>query len=106
MRRCMVIVAAMNCGLLAASVRSSDGAAAAPPEGAQVVVVTTFPSDSGPGPKDKPDNVGGVGPDHVVSFTCANFVVHDKKTGKVLMKKTQTEFWAELGFKDMDSAAQ
>jgi hypothetical protein len=68
-----------------------------------VAILTTFPGDSGPGPKEKPDNVGGVGPDHVVDFTCANFVVHDKKTGKVLMKKTQPDFWAELGLKDMDS---
>ena len=70
-----------------------------------VTVLTAFPGDSGPGPKSKPDNVGAVGPDHVVDFTCANFVVHDKKTGKVVMKKAQVEFWAELGMKDTTTQA-
>jgi len=67
------------------------------PQG-EVALVTTFPGDSAVGPKAAPDNVGAVGPGHVVDFTCANFVVHDKKTGKVLQKKTQAQFWAELGF--------
>src|SRR5262249_14709060 len=57
-----------------------------------LTIVNGFPGDSAIGPKIVPDNVGGVGPEHVVSFTCANFVAHDKKTGKVLLKKTQTEF--------------
>ena len=69
-----------------------------------VAILRTFPGDAGSGPKPQPDNVGAVGPNHIVSFTCANFVVHDKKTGEVLKKMSQTEFWAQLGFKDMDSA--
>jgi hypothetical protein len=65
-----------------------------------VTVLTSFPGDSGPGPKDNPDNTGGVGPSHVVDCTDANIVIHDKKTGKVLRRRTQTEFWkdAEPGF--------
>ena len=31
----------------------------------EVTVLTSFPGDSGPGPKDNPDNTGGVGPGHV-----------------------------------------
>jgi hypothetical protein len=58
-----------------------------------VTVLTAFPGDSGPGPKDAPDNSGAVGPDHVVDFTNANVVIHDKKTGKVIRRMTQTEFW-------------
>jgi len=103
MRPSMMIVTGIVCGLLAEGVQLADDATAATPASAQPVIVTTFPSDTGPGPKEKPDNVGGVGPDHVVSFTCANFVVHDKKTGQIITKKSQTEFWAELGFKNMDS---
>jgi hypothetical protein len=63
-----------------------------------VDVVRSFPGDSAIGPKATPDNVGAVGPRHAVDFTCANFVVHDKETGKVLQKKTQEQFWKELGF--------
>jgi hypothetical protein len=58
-----------------------------------VTVVTTFPGDTGPGPKDAPDNSGAVGPNHVVDFTNAHVVIHDKKTGKVIRRMTQTEFW-------------
>src|SRR5215831_5013599 len=58
-----------------------------------VTVLTTFPGDTGPGPKDAPDNSGAVGPDHVVDFTNANVVIHDKKSGKVIRRMTQTEFW-------------
>src|SRR5262249_51660734 len=58
-----------------------------------VTVVTTFPGDSGPGPKDAPDHSGAVGPDHVVDFTNANVVIHDKKIGHVIRRMTQTEFW-------------
>lgn len=58
-----------------------------------VVVLRTFPGDFGPGPKDNPDNTGGVGPNHVVDCTDANIVIHDKATGKVLRRMTQTEFW-------------
>jgi hypothetical protein len=58
-----------------------------------VTVLTTFPGDTGPGPKDVPDNSGAVGPNHVVDFTNAHVVIHDKKTGKVIRRVTQTEFW-------------
>ncbi len=47
----------------------------------EVTVLRSFPGDSGPGPKDNPDNTGGVGPSHVVDCTDANIVIHDKKTG-------------------------
>lgn len=63
-----------------------------------VAVVATFPGDSAIDPKVNPDNVGAVGPGHVVDFTCANVVVHDKQTGKVLQKKAQEQFWKDLGF--------
>lgn len=72
--------------------------ASAPCADQEVTLLTTFPGDSAIGPKANPDNVGAVGPAHVVDFTCANFVVHDKKTGKVLLKKPQEQFWRELGF--------
>ncbi|HLJ94625.1 MAG TPA: hypothetical protein VKU02_15675 [Gemmataceae bacterium] len=72
----------------------------APPAEPGVTILTTFPGDSGPGPKDAPDNSGAVGPDHVVDFTNANVVIHDKKSGKVVKRMTQTEFWkaANPGF--------
>ena len=63
--------------------------------------INSFPGDSAIGPKTNPDNVGAVGPEHVVDFTCADFVVHDKKTGKALLKKTQTEFWKDAGIPDV-----
>jgi hypothetical protein len=59
----------------------------------EVTVLRSFPGDFGPGPKDNPDNTGGVGSSHVVSCTDANIVIHDKTTGKVLKRMTQTEFW-------------
>lgn len=61
-------------------------------------VLSTFPGDKGPGTKALPDNVGGVSDEHVVDFTSANFLVHDKKTGKVVLEKAQPAFWEELGF--------
>src|ERR1700756_4656362 len=65
---------------------------AAPTAWAQeVAVLRSFPGDFGPGPKDNPDNTGGVGPSHVVDCTDANIVIHDKKTGKVLQRMTQSE---------------
>ena len=68
--------------------------------GQEVIVLKSFPGDSGPGPKDNPDNTGGVGPSHVVDCTDANIVIHDKKTGEVVQRMTQTEFWknAQPGF--------
>jgi len=66
----------------------------------EVTVLKSFPGDSGPGPKDNPDNTGGVGPSHIVDCTDANIVIHDKKTGAILQRMTQTEFWksAQPGF--------
>ena len=64
-----------------------------PGYGEEVEILTTFPGASGPGPKDCPDNAGAVGPDHVVDFTNANVVIHDKRTGKVVRQMTQTQFW-------------
>jgi hypothetical protein len=66
----------------------------------EVAILMSFPGDSGPGPKDNPDNTGGVGPGHVVDCTDANIVIHDKKTGQTLRRMTQTEFWkhASPGF--------
>ncbi len=66
-----------------------------------ITVVTSFPGDSGPGPKDNPDNTGGVGPSHIVDCTDANIVMHDKTSGAVVRRLTQTEFWkkARPGFK-------
>jgi hypothetical protein len=59
-----------------------------------VTVVASFPADKGPGYKVIPDTQGAAGPNHLVDFDGLNFVVHDKKTGAVLVKKSQREFWA------------
>jgi hypothetical protein len=67
----------------------------------RVTIVATFPGDSAVGPKATPDNVGAAGPEHVVDFTCANVVVHEKKTGNVLQRKTQVQFWKDLGFENV-----
>lgn len=82
-------VVLVACSLLSASAMAQ-----------QVVVLKSFPGDFGPGPKDNPDNTGGVGPDHVVDCTDANVVIHDKRTGDVLQRMTQVEFWrkARPGF--------
>ncbi|HLY74939.1 MAG TPA: hypothetical protein VKU80_12540 [Planctomycetota bacterium] len=85
---------------------SSPGESQASPVGRllradPIQIVAAFPGDSAVGPKITPDNVGAAGPDHVVDFTCANLVVHDKKTGKVLSRKSQVEFWKDLGFQDL-----
>lgn len=61
-----------------------------------VTVLRTFPGDRGPGYKMIPDTQGAVGPKHVVDFDGLNFVVHDKVTGSVLVKKSQREFWASV----------
>jgi hypothetical protein len=63
-----------------------------------LTVLNGFPGDKGPGTKVLPDNVGGVSETYVVDFTSANIVVHDKLTGKVLLEKSQSTFWEELGF--------
>jgi len=63
---------------------------------ADVTVVSSFPADNGPGYKVIPDTQGAVGPNHVVDFDGLNFVIHDKKTGTVFVKKSQREFWASV----------
>ena len=75
--------------------------AASRSEAQNLAIINSFPGDSAIGPKSNPDNVGAVGPEHVVDFTCANFVVHDKKTGNIVMKETQTEFWKDAGIPDV-----
>jgi hypothetical protein len=65
----------------------------APVYGEDVKILSTFPAAAGPGPKDCPDNTGAVGPDHVMDFTNAIVVIHDKITGKIVRQMTQTEFW-------------
>ncbi len=105
MRRLTMIGVITVCSLIAATVTrlTTLSAIATDTADAHITIALTFPGDSGPGPKPVPDNVGGVGPDHVISFSCANFVVHDKKTGKVVMRKSQVDFWTELGFNPKDS---
>jgi hypothetical protein len=61
----------------------------------EVTILKSFPGDSGPGPKDNPDNTGGVGSKHVVDCTDAHIVIHDKATGEVLQRMTQSEFWSQ-----------
>jgi hypothetical protein len=62
----------------------------------EIEVLRTFPADRGPGYKVIPDTQGAVGPHHVVDFNGLNFVVHDKQTGRVLIKKSQRDFWANV----------
>jgi hypothetical protein len=71
----------------------------APAYGDAIEILVAFPGASRPGPKDCPDNSGAVGPDHVVSFTNAEVIVHDKRTGKVVRQMTQTEFWRAANLK-------
>jgi hypothetical protein len=89
MKACLLQLTVMFCLFVAATTLAQD-----------VTVLTSFPGDSGPGPKDNPDNTGGVGPNHVVDCSNANIVIHDKKTGAVIRQMTQTEFWknAKPGF--------
>ena len=82
MKACLGQLTVMFCLFVAATTLAQD-----------VTVLTSFPGDSGPGPKDNPDNTGGVGPNHVVDCSNANIVIHDKKTGAVIRQMTQTEFW-------------
>ena len=89
MRACVAQLAFVVCSLVVAMASAQE-----------VTLLTSFPGDSGPGPKDNPDNTGGVGPSHIVDCTDANVVIHDKKTGEVVRRMTQTAFWknAKPGF--------
>jgi hypothetical protein len=97
MTKLSIVLITSACCLVAVSTLPGDEARPTEPG---LTVVTTFPGDSGPGPKDNPDNSGAVGPKHVVDFTNMNVVIHDKATGKVVKQMTQTEFWkaAKPGF--------
>jgi hypothetical protein len=116
MKRSVPLIALAACSLVTPmTVPARDGPAAGsaapgpPPAGSRagsgqpsdpsepgVTVLTAFPGDSGPGPKDNPDNTGAVGPGHVVDFTNTNVVIHDKATGDVIKRMTQTEFWKRV----------
>ncbi|HLJ57386.1 MAG TPA: hypothetical protein VKT77_20275 [Chthonomonadaceae bacterium] len=76
--------------LLCASVALTAGIAG------DVSVTAVYPCDVGPGPKDAPDGVGAVGPNHIVGFTDANVVILDKRSGKTVKKMSQTEFWKRV----------
>jgi hypothetical protein len=62
----------------------------------EIQVVRWFPCNKGPGWKDSIDVAGAVGPQHVVGFDVAGFVVHDKTSGKVLQRLTMREFWERV----------
>src|SRR5262245_9621306 len=91
MKLSVSLMALMACCLVAVRTLPAQDAPAAPTEPG-ITVITTFPGDTGPGPKDVPDNSGAVGPDHVVDFTNANVVIHDKKTCKLVRQTTQADF--------------
>lgn len=61
-----------------------------------VNVAQSFPANKGPGWKSSIDVAGAVGPEHVVDFDVAAFVVHDKLSGKVLQKQSTREFWQRV----------
>lgn len=61
-----------------------------------VTVVTSYPGNLGPGWKETIDVAGAVGPQHVVDFDEGGFVVHDKTTGKELLRFSTREFWQKV----------
>ncbi|MCA9213691.1 MAG: hypothetical protein KDB27_11525 [Planctomycetales bacterium] len=61
-----------------------------------VAIVDSFSGNKGPGWKQTIDVAGSVGPDHLVDFDVASFVVHDKSTGRVLKKLSSREFWQQV----------
>jgi hypothetical protein len=61
-----------------------------------VTVVRSFPGNKGPGWKQTIDVAGAVGPDHVVDFDVAAFVVHDKVSGEILKRLSPEEFWKQV----------
>jgi len=88
-------VSASNYGTL----RQADpnGAGAATTTGSIITVLNSYDGASGPAYKDHPDTSGAVGPNHVVDFVGAYYIVRDKATGKILSQRTQKQFWAGLG---------
>ena len=71
-------------------------AQSAPVFGAEVTVVKAYPANKGPGWKSSIDVAGAVGPKHVVDFDGGGFVVHDKATGKELLRFSTQEFWQQV----------
>jgi hypothetical protein len=69
---------------------------AIPALGADVIVVTRYPGNKGPGWKQTIDVAGAVGPKHVVDFDEGGFVMHDKPTGKELQRYSTREFWQKV----------
>lgn len=67
-----------------------------PETSADIEVVRAFQGNKGPGWKQSIDVAGSVGPEHVVDFDVAGFVVHDKLTGKVLNRLSSQEFWQQV----------
>lgn len=63
---------------------------------ADITVVRSFPGNKGPGWKETIDVAGAVGPEHVVDFDVAAFVVHDKSSGEALRKLSSLEFWQQV----------
>ncbi len=61
--------------------------------GAEVTVVKAYPANKGPGWKSSIDVAGAIGPQHVVDFDDGGFVVHEKATGKELVRFSTREFW-------------
>src|SRR5882724_3423564 len=72
----------------------SDLATAATPI---VNVLSSFDGAYGAAYKDHPDTAGAVGPNHVVDFVGAYFIVRQKITGRILQQQTQKQFWSALG---------
>lgn len=67
-----------------------------PVRGDDVAVVHAFSGNQGPGWKASIDVAGAVGPQHVVDFDVAGFVVHDKRSGEVLWRLTTRDFWQQV----------
>jgi hypothetical protein len=69
---------------------------AVPALSAEVTVVAAYPGNKGPGWKSSIDVAGAVGPEHVVDFDEGGFVVHDKLSGKQLLRFSTREFWQNV----------
>ena len=68
-----------------------------PVSAGNIALGTSFAGTSGPGYKDHPDAAGAVGPDTIVDFTGAAFVVRNKTTGQPIEQMSQTQFWTRAG---------
>ena len=74
-----------------------DGSDLATATGPVVKVLSSFDGAYGAAYKDHPDTAGAVGPNDVVDFVGAYFIVRQKSTGKILRQQTQKQFWSALG---------